>query len=77
MYPTAIVWEAFHGTASPIVVMQDLFGLSEWQPSFARPITSLGDHLLTAAQSWRDRVARSDLGDHPYHMTEDELSKWR
>src|SRR5688500_2063329 len=30
-YPTAICWEAFHGTASPLIVIQN-FKLKVWSP---------------------------------------------
>src|SRR4029077_2131490 len=30
-YPTAILWQAFHGTASPVVVIQNL-KLKVWSP---------------------------------------------
>jgi len=56
---------ACHGQ---IVVLQDLLGLSRWQPSFAQPIAALGAQITTTAESWITRVAHSDLGTHPYTM---------
>ena len=64
---------ACHGQ---IVVLQDLLGLSEWQPAFARPVTALGAQIAEAARTWSRSVAASDLGIHPYTMSEAELAKW-
>ncbi len=63
---------ACHGQ---IVVLQDLMGLSDWQPSFARPIASLGDGIVAAAEHWAGMVRTSELGEHPYRMSDGELSK--
>jgi 3-methyl-2-oxobutanoate hydroxymethyltransferase len=52
-----------------IVVLQDLLGLTEWQPSFAQPVMHLGDQLISAAQSWVQKVRTSQLGEHPYKMS--------
>ncbi|TVQ52642.1 MAG: 3-methyl-2-oxobutanoate hydroxymethyltransferase [Phycisphaerales bacterium] len=57
-----------------IVVTQDLFGLTDWQPAFARPIAGLGDAIVSAAERWIDMVRRSDLGEHPYCMKDDAAS---
>ena len=65
---------ACHGQ---IVVLQDLLGLTSWQPSFARPLTHLGDSFVAAATSWADRVRASELGEHPYTMTDDEARAFR
>jgi 3-methyl-2-oxobutanoate hydroxymethyltransferase len=63
---------ACHGQ---IVVLQDLLGLTDWQPSFARPITRLGEQLIAAATRWCRMVRDSELGEHPYRMSEGELDK--
>jgi 3-methyl-2-oxobutanoate hydroxymethyltransferase len=65
---------ACHGQ---IVVLQDLLGLSDWQPGFARPVTWLGEPIVAAATRWIDMVRDSDLGEHPYTIPPDELSKLR
>jgi 3-methyl-2-oxobutanoate hydroxymethyltransferase len=65
---------ACHGQ---IVVLQDLLGLSPWQPSFAQPITAMGQQLAEMARQWIRKVDASDLGEHPYMMSEGELHKWR
>ena len=59
-----------------IVVLHDLMGLSEWQPAFARPITTLGEQLLEAAGRWIHMVRASELGEHPYTMSEGELARF-
>ena len=60
---------ACHGQ---VVVLQDLLGLSNWQPSFARPICMLGEDLINAAGRWIEKVRASDLGEHPYRMADGE-----
>lgn len=64
---------ACHGQ---IVVLQDLLGLTDWQPAFARPITALGKQIILAADQWIDMVKTSKLGEHPYKMAEGELAKF-
>jgi 3-methyl-2-oxobutanoate hydroxymethyltransferase len=56
---------ACHGQ---VVVLQDILGLTHWQPSFARPLMHLGDEITAAAQRWMENVRRGDLGEHPYQM---------
>ncbi len=58
-----------------VVVLQDLAGLTRWQPSFARPISDLGKAISSVASTWMDRVATGDLGDHPYAMREGEADR--
>ena len=58
-----------------VVVLQDLLGLTSWQPSFARPIAHLGADLIHAAQRWIEKVRESNLGEHPYRMAEGEAAK--
>lgn len=60
---------ACHGQ---VVVLQDLLGLTDWQPAFAAPAARLGDAIVQAASTWCGRVARGDLGSHPYAMSEPE-----
>ena len=57
-----------------IVVLQDLLGLSDWQPAFAQPQTALGATIQQNAEEWVRRVARRALDPHPYSMSPDELS---
>jgi 3-methyl-2-oxobutanoate hydroxymethyltransferase len=65
---------ACHGQ---IVVLQDLLGLSDWQPGFARPITRLGEHVIAAGERWVEMVRTSTLGEHPYRMSDEEIDKLR
>ncbi len=60
---------ACHGQ---VVVLQDLLGLTDWQPAFAAPAARLGESIAAAAKAWIDRVARNDLGSHPYLMSDAE-----
>jgi len=51
-------------------VLQDLLGLTAWQPAFALPAIEFGPQLLAAARGWMQRVRTNDLGPHPYTMTD-------
>ena len=64
---------ACHGQ---IVVLQDLLGLTDWQPAFAKPIVQLGDQVAAAAGRWIAMVATSQLGEHPYRMPPAEAGKF-
>lgn len=63
---------ACHGQ---VVVLHDLLGLTDWQPSFAKPLATSGHDLIAVAERWVDRVKRNDLGEHPYKMLENEAKK--
>ncbi len=63
---------ACHGQ---VVVLQDLLGLTDWQPKFAHPLADLGSQIKQAAQEWVEKVKTSDLGDHPYKMMDHEAEK--
>ncbi len=65
---------ACHGQ---VVVLQDLLGLSEWQPAFALPAFRMGDALMQAGREWRSRVAANELGEHPITMPAHELDAFR
>jgi 3-methyl-2-oxobutanoate hydroxymethyltransferase len=58
-----------------IVVLHDLLGLTDWQPGFARPIAQMGEQVIAAASRWNRMVRESELGEHPYRMSEGELDK--
>ena len=64
---------ACHGQ---VVVLQDLMGLSEWQPAFAKPEAALGEALRVAASSWADRVRAGGATD-AYRMAEGESERLR
>lgn len=60
---------ACHGQ---IVVLQDILGMTDRQPPFARPIDAVGRHIAEVAAVWNDRVEQGTMGEHPYHMAEGE-----
>lgn len=60
-----------------VVVLQDLLGMTNWQPAFAQPLAHVGHQIEQAARAWRARVESGDLGQHPYHMAPDELVRLR
>jgi 3-methyl-2-oxobutanoate hydroxymethyltransferase len=60
---------ACHGQ---VVVLQDILGLTDWQPAFASPLTQLGTPIMAAASEWVARVRESRLGEHPYKMSQGE-----
>lgn len=64
---------ACHGQ---IVVLQDLLGMTSWQPAFAQPVTQMGDQLVAAARQWITKVRSGDLGTHPYTMSPAERSQF-
>lgn len=64
---------ACHGQ---IVVLQDLLGLTSWQPPFAQPVAHVGETLVQAAQRWVRMVGTSELGEHPYAMSPEEKRKF-
>jgi 3-methyl-2-oxobutanoate hydroxymethyltransferase len=57
-----------------VVVLQDILGMSERRPSFAKPLAPMGEALAEAAAAWVDLVksGRYLAGDHPYQMAEDQ-----
>ena len=60
-----------------VVVMQDLAGLTKWQPSFAKPTANVGNEIAAVAQTWMQNVNASTLGKHPYEMREGESEKFQ
>lgn len=55
-----------------ILVLQDLLGLTAWQPGFAAPVARLGDAIEQAARTWIDRVSRREASQHRYEMAPGE-----
>lgn len=45
-----------------VLVLQDLLGLTRWQPGFAEPMVRLGDQIHDAASAWVARVAARQVG---------------
>ncbi len=60
---------ACHGQ---VVVTQDLAGLTDWQPAFARPLADLGAAIQSLGENWVKRVGSGNLGTHPYEMAAGE-----
>lgn len=65
---------ACHGQ---VVVLQDILGLTAWQPAFAQPLAQIGPQIQAAAAAWCARVQAGELGEHPYVMAPDELRRLR
>jgi hypothetical protein len=63
VYPAAILWEAFHGTASPLIVIQN-YKLKVWSPVVKITIDGHWDRIFehfSAAASGRYLWAKVDL----------------
>ncbi len=59
-----------------IIVLHDLLGLSSHAPSFAPVRASMGDQIHSAAQEWEKIVKIRNLGNHPYHLSNEDLDKF-
>jgi len=55
-----------------ILVVQDLLGLTSWQPGFAQPVADLGERIRDATESYVDRVARRAVTEHRFEMKPNE-----
>lgn len=63
VYPASILWEAFHGTASPLIVIQN-YKLKVWSPVVKITIDGHWDRIFehfSAAASGRFLWAKADL----------------
>ena len=65
--------DSVHGE---ILVLQDLLGLTDWQPRFAEPVAHLGVSIQDAAQRWVERVRRGAVTEHRYEMAPGEAEKF-
>ncbi len=63
---------ACHGQ---ILVLQDLIGMTHWQPGFAKPIAEVGPEIQRAGEAWVERVATRTVTDHRYIMKRGESAK--
>lgn len=63
---------ACHGQ---ILVLQDLLGLTDWQPGFAPPVVRLGDSIRDACAAWVERVGKREANEHRYEMKPGESGK--
>lgn len=61
-----------------VVVLQDMLGMSERSPSFAKPLAPVGEAIAQAAAQWVEwvRSGRYLAGDHPYQMPEDQAKRF-
>ncbi|MBI1371430.1 MAG: 3-methyl-2-oxobutanoate hydroxymethyltransferase [Phycisphaera sp.] len=61
-----------------VVVLQDLLGMSDWQPPFAKPQAEVGPQIEAAAGAWVERLSerRYLVDDHPYQMDADERKRF-
>ena len=48
-----------------------IFGLTEWQPAFAKPVADIASAIQAAAIRWKTMVTAADLGEHPYTMADE------
>jgi ketopantoate hydroxymethyltransferase len=53
-----------------VVVLQDLLGMTPWQPPFAPPMADVGEQIRAAAHPWAQKIERGEYlrDDHPYKM---------
>ncbi|MHC4976012.1 MAG: 3-methyl-2-oxobutanoate hydroxymethyltransferase [Planctomycetota bacterium] len=63
---------ACHGE---ILVLQDLLGLTRWQPKFAEPVASLGPQIIEASRRWIEKVRNGHSSSHRFRMREGEADK--
>jgi 3-methyl-2-oxobutanoate hydroxymethyltransferase len=64
--------DAPHGQ---ILVLQDLLGLTHWQPGFATSVASIGPQIRDAAGMWVKKVAARETTDHRYRMKLGEAAR--
>ncbi len=59
------------GCHGHVVVLQDLLGMSDHHPSFAKPMGTVGQSIMSAAKQWVELVASGQYlrEDHPYKMS--------
>lgn len=65
--------EACHGQ---ILVLQDLLGLTHWQPGFATPVARLGPEIQRAAEQWVKNVTDRNVTEHRYQMKMGESARF-
>ena len=57
-----------------ILVLQDLLGLTHWQPGFAAPVANLGEGIKKAGEQWVSRVRDRNVTEHRYRMKRGEAA---
>jgi 3-methyl-2-oxobutanoate hydroxymethyltransferase len=58
-----------------ILVLQDLLGMTHWQPGFATPVADIGPRIQSAAEAWTAKVSRREISDHRYRMKMGEAAR--
>jgi 3-methyl-2-oxobutanoate hydroxymethyltransferase len=56
---------ACHGQ---ILVVQDMLGMTSWQPGFASPLADVGEQIRSAAEEYVRRVAERRVTEHRFEM---------
>ena len=65
---------AAHGQ---ILVLQDLIGMTHWQPGFAQPVAHIGPEIQKAVETWVGRVKDRTSTEHRYLMKRGESAKFK
>jgi len=60
-----------------ILVLQDLLGMTPWQPRFAPVLTNMGEQLEEHARGWVHKVACRETTSHQYQMNMGEVGKFK
>ena len=60
-----------------ILVLQDLIGMTHWQPGFAQPVAHIGPQIQKAVETWVKRVKDRTSTDHRYLMKRGESAKFK
>lgn len=55
-----------------ILVVQDLLGLTAWQPGFAQPVADLGERIRDAAETYVERVSQRQVTEYRFEMKPNE-----
>lgn len=58
-----------------VLVLQDLLGLTDGAPAFAKPVAQLGGQIEQAGRAWVKTVAERGVGDSPYRMRDAGAAK--
>lgn len=60
-----------------ILVLQDLLGMTPWQPSFAPASAKMGEDIKKYVGEWVRKVARREVTEHRYKMNVGESGSFR
>lgn len=59
-----------------VMVLQDILGMTDHPPRFAKPVMGMGEILRSAAAEWVERVRSGNLGGTGYSMKPGESEKF-